>query len=188
MSAFTYAQLSLPLIQKAEELGYASDNCAYVKADIGLFHSGYVTPFATIPKPDVLVCNYVGCNVYLNWFEHLAEMVDAPAMNIDIPFIRSADNEPSEADLTYVVKQLEELIVLLEQVSGKSLDWAKLTTIVERSARTRRSASSRSSVSPVSSTTRSTARPSTSRASRTSTSSSKRRHGSTRRSGRRSRR
>ena len=127
---------SLPLIQKAEELGYAGDNCAYVKADIGLFHSGYVTPFATIPKPDVLVCNYVGCNVYLNWFEHLAELTGAPAMNIDIPFIRTADGEPTADDVTYVVKQLEELIVLLEQVTGRSLDWNVLTKIVERSAQT----------------------------------------------------
>ncbi len=127
---------SLPLIQKAEELGYAGDNCAYVKADIGLFHSGYVTPFATIPKPDVLVCNYVGCNVYLNWFEHLAELTGAPAMNIDIPFIRTADGEPTADDVTYVVKQLEELIVLLEQVTGRSLDWKVLTKIVERSAQT----------------------------------------------------
>ena len=127
---------SLPLIQKAEELGYAGDNCAYVKADIGLFHSGYVTPFATIPKPDVLVCNYVGCNVYLNWFEHLAELTGAPAMNIDIPFIRTADGEPTADDVTYVVRQLEELIVLLEQVTGRSLDWKVLTRIVERSAQT----------------------------------------------------
>ena len=127
---------SLPLIQKAEELGYAGDNCAYVKADIGLFHSGYVTPFATIPKPDVLVCNYVGCNVYLNWFEHLAQLTGAPAMNIDIPFIRTADGEPTADDVTYVVRQLEELIVLLEQVTGRSLDWNVLTRIVERSAQT----------------------------------------------------
>ena len=127
---------SLPLIQKAEELGYAGDNCAYVKADVGLFHSGYVTPFATIPKPDVLVCNYVGCNVYLNWFEHLAELTGAPAMNIDIPFIRTVDGEPTVDDVTYVVKQLEELIVLLEQVTGRSLDWKVLTKIVERSAQT----------------------------------------------------
>ncbi len=127
---------SLPLIQKAEELGYAGDNCAYVKADIGLFHSGYETPFATIPKPDVLVCNYVGCNVYLNWFEHLAELTGAPAMNIDIPFIRTLDGEPTADDVTYVVKQLEELIVLLEQVTGRSLDWKVLTKIVERSAQT----------------------------------------------------
>ena len=126
---------SLPLIQKAEELGYAVDNCAYVKADIGLYLAGGIASFGTVPKPDVLVCNYVGCNVYLNWFEHLAELTGAPAMNIDIPFIRSADGEPSTADVRYVVQQLQELIVLLERVTGMELDWAKFVRIVERSAR-----------------------------------------------------
>ncbi|MBI4562903.1 MAG: hypothetical protein HY724_12740, partial [Candidatus Rokubacteria bacterium] len=56
---------SLPMIQKAEELGYSIDNCAYVKADIGLFFSGLKTPFATIPPPALILCNYVGCGVYL---------------------------------------------------------------------------------------------------------------------------
>jgi len=118
---------SLPLIQKAEELGYAVDNCAYVKADVGLYLAGYEAPYGTVPKADLLLCNYVGCNVYLNWFEHLAELTGAPAMNIDIPFIRSVDGEPSADDIAYVVKQLEELIVKLEQVMGHSLDWKKLT-------------------------------------------------------------
>src|SRR5574341_906074 len=31
---------SLPLILKADQAGYSSDNCAYVKADIGLFLEG----------------------------------------------------------------------------------------------------------------------------------------------------
>ena len=31
---------SLPLILKAEQAGYSSDNCAYVKADIGLYLDG----------------------------------------------------------------------------------------------------------------------------------------------------
>ncbi len=128
-------KVSLPLIQKAEELGYATDNCAYVKADVGLFYAGGVAPFGTIPKPDVLVCNYVGCNVYLNWFEHMAEMTGAPVLNIDVPFIRTPDNEPSEADVRYVIAQLEQLIELLERVTGTKLDWLKLTRIVERSAR-----------------------------------------------------
>ncbi len=127
---------ALPLIQKAEEIGYAVDNCAYVKADVGLFLAGGVAPFGTVPKPDVLVCNYVGCNVYLNWFEHLAELTGAPAMNVDVPFIRSADGRPSADDVRYVVKQLEELIELLERVTGTKLDWAKLERIVEISART----------------------------------------------------
>jgi benzoyl-CoA reductase subunit B len=125
---------SLPLIQKAEEQGYAVDNCAYVKADVGLYLSAYEAPYGTIPKADLLLCNYVGCNVYLNWFEHLAELTGAPAVNIDVPFIRSADGEPSDADTTYVVKQLEELIPQLERITGKSLDWKKLTATVERSA------------------------------------------------------
>ena len=64
---------ALPFIQKAEELGYSIDNCAYVKADVGCYLSGRQTPFGTIPKPALLLCNYVGCNVYLQWFEHLAE-------------------------------------------------------------------------------------------------------------------
>lgn len=128
-------KVSLPLIQKAEELGYATDNCAYVKADIGLFHADGKAPFGRVPRPDVLVCNYVGCNVYLNWFEHLAELTGAPAMNVDIPFIRTADGEPTAADVRYVMAQLEELIALLERVTGKTLDWARFTDIVARSAR-----------------------------------------------------
>ena len=42
---------ALPFILKAEELGYSMDNCAYVKADVGLFLGDRKTPFATIPLP-----------------------------------------------------------------------------------------------------------------------------------------
>ncbi|MDE3111983.1 MAG: 2-hydroxyacyl-CoA dehydratase [Chloroflexota bacterium] len=126
---------SLPLIQKAEELGYSTDNCAYVKADIGMWENGGKTPFATIPKPDVLVCNYVGCNVYLNWFEHLAEKVGSPAINIDIPFMRTKDGQPAEGDVEYVVAQLKELVKLLEKVTGMPFDEDKFVKIVERSSR-----------------------------------------------------
>jgi len=126
---------SLAPIQKAEELGYSTDNCAYVKADIGLWAAGGVAPFGTIPRPDVLVCNYVGCNVYLNWFEHLAELLGAPAMNVDIPFLRTAGGIPTDEDVRYVVAQLQELIALLERITGTPLDERKLVAIVERSAR-----------------------------------------------------
>src|SRR5208282_1107994 len=54
---------SLPLILAAEEMGYSTDNCAYVKADVGMYFAGRKTPFATIPEPDLILCNYVGCNV-----------------------------------------------------------------------------------------------------------------------------
>ena len=124
---------SLPYILKAEELGYSTDNCAYVKADVGLWFSGRQAPFGTIPKPGLVLCNFVGCQVYLHWFEHLAEYAEAPAFNIDIPFIRSVDGEPSDEDVAYVVRQMEELITLFEQVSGQTFDYAKFQRIVDLS-------------------------------------------------------
>jgi benzoyl-CoA reductase subunit B len=127
---------SLPLILAAEEMGYSTDNCAYVKADIGMYFAGRKTPFATIPEPDLILCNYVGCNVYLQWFEHLQEYSKAPIYNLDVPFFRTNTDDPSEEDVRYVVKQLEELIEILERMSGKKLDYKKLQRIMELSGET----------------------------------------------------
>jgi hypothetical protein len=87
---------SLPLILKAEQAGYSSDNCAYVKADIGLFLEGGMGPGKPIPFPTITVCNYVGCNVYVKWFEHLADVSGSKLFMLDVPFARAG--EPSEAD------------------------------------------------------------------------------------------
>lgn len=128
---------SLGHILAAEEMGYSTDNCAYVKADVGMYFAGRKTPFATIPEPDLILCNYVGCNVYLQWFEHLAEFSQRPIYNLDIPFSRNmVSDEPSAEDLNYVVKQMEELIVIFERMTGKSLDYKKLQRITELSAET----------------------------------------------------
>jgi benzoyl-CoA reductase subunit B len=127
---------ALPFILKAEEMGYSIDNCAYVKADIGCFFSGRKTPFGTIPLPSLILCNYVGCNVYLQWFEHLAEYDPAPVFNLDIPFVRSDSGEPPPDDVTYVVRQLEDLVELCERITGRTLDHRKLERIVSFSAET----------------------------------------------------
>ncbi len=127
---------ALPFILKAEEMGYSIDNCAYVKADIGCFFSGRKTPFGTIPLPDLLLCNYVGCNVYLQWFEHLSEYSPTPTFNLDIPFVRTEDGEPRPEDVTYVLRQLEDLVEMCERISGKALDYAKLQRIVALSGET----------------------------------------------------
>ena len=99
---------ALPLILKAEQIGYSSDNCAYVKADIGLLLSGGIGEGAPIPKPSLVVCNYVGCNVYIKWFEHIAQFCSSPLIVIDVPFVR--EERPTPEDFQYVVRQLEELI------------------------------------------------------------------------------
>ena len=125
---------SLPLILKAEQAGYSSDNCAYVKADIGLFLDGGMGPGKPMPFPTITVCNYVGCNVYVKWFEHLADLSGSKLFMLDVPFARTA-GEPTQADVQYVVSQLKELIALCESVSGKKFDIDELREILAHSAR-----------------------------------------------------
>ncbi|HUZ48679.1 MAG TPA: 2-hydroxyacyl-CoA dehydratase family protein [Candidatus Dormibacteraeota bacterium] len=127
---------SLPHIQAAEFMGYSSDNCAYVKADIGMYFAGRKTPFATIPEPTLLLCNYVGCNVYLDWFGHLSEYTGRPAFQLDIPFIRTQSGTPSRDDIIYVLRQLERLVELCEEITGKRLDQDRLRESVRLSSET----------------------------------------------------
>ena len=60
-------------IMKAEDIGYSSDVCGYVKNDIGLLMSGNIGPFGKISPPDLLVCTYSGWMTYVKWFEGLAK-------------------------------------------------------------------------------------------------------------------
>ncbi|MBI4243519.1 MAG: 2-hydroxyacyl-CoA dehydratase [Planctomycetes bacterium] len=118
---------SLPLILAAEQRGYSSDNCAYVKADMGM----YFTKTGNLPDPSFVVCNYVGCNVYVKWFEHVADYFHKPLIMIDIPFLR--EKVPSEEDVKYVIRQLESLIKHCEDLTGTKFDIDKLREILKYS-------------------------------------------------------
>ncbi len=111
---------SLDPILAAEDLGYAADNCAYVKADIGCMLKGITPTGGRIPKPTLVLCNFVGCNTYVKWFEHVAELTGAPLYVLDVPFLRG--DEPSQADIEYVVRQLKEVVQLLERLTGRKFD------------------------------------------------------------------
>jgi benzoyl-CoA reductase subunit B len=123
---------SLPLILKAEQIGYSSDNCAYVKADVGLVLEGGFGPGKALPFPNLIVCNYVGCNVYVKWFEHLADISGGKLFMLDVPFART--DAPSDADVRYVVEQLKELIALCESMTGRAFDIDYLRTVLALSA------------------------------------------------------
>ncbi len=121
-----------PNILKAEDFGYSSDVCGYVKNDVGLYLSDRVSPFGKLPKPDLLVCNYSGCNTFIKWFEALAEFYGCEMFLLDIPYVREA--APSKEDREYVVRQLEELAEVCARISGKPFDREMLRGIVALSA------------------------------------------------------
>ncbi len=111
-------------IAKAEDLGYSSDVCGYVKNDIGLMLSDRQSPFAKLPKPDLLVCNYSGCNTFLKWYEALAHFYGAELVIVDLPYLRAP--ETHDMDVHYVVEQLWELIRVCEERTGVSFSMAEL--------------------------------------------------------------
>ncbi len=117
-----------PLILKAEDMGYSSDVCGYVKNDIGLMMQQGQSPMGRVPKPDLLVCNFSGCNTYIKWFEALAEFYDVPLFMLDVPYVRGG--EIPKEDMDYTVTQLEELAGVCEQVTDRSFDRADLSRIL----------------------------------------------------------
>ena len=124
---------SLPNILHAESLGYGLDVCGYVKNDLGLHELGGTTPFGRIPPPDLLVCSFSGCYVYVKWWEALAEKYGCPLFMLDVPYLR--DGQVRAEDLRYLVTQLNEFIALLEKVSGRSFDMAELRRVLSYSRR-----------------------------------------------------
>jgi benzoyl-CoA reductase subunit B len=123
---------SLEPIMAAEEMGYASDNCAYVKADIGAWMKK-ITPTGTpIPDPTLVLCNFVGCNTYIKWFEHVAAFTSRPLYMLDVPFMNA--DEPTKDAVKYVVRQLHEIVALLEKLTGRKFDYDRFKKAVANSA------------------------------------------------------
>lgn len=118
-------------IQRAEDIGYSSDVCGYVKNDVGVHLSNGETPLGRIPPADLLVCNFSGCNTFIKWFEALNHFQDAPMFLLDVPYVRGADTR--EQDVEYVTQQLWELVGICEDLTGTSLSEARLARVVEHS-------------------------------------------------------
>jgi benzoyl-CoA reductase subunit B len=124
---------SLEPILAAEDMGYAADNCAYVKADIGCMLKGITPTGGRLPTPTLVLCNFVGCNTYVKWFEHTSALTGAPLFMLDVPFCR--EDKPTKADLEYVTRQLKELVAKLEGLTGRRFDYDRFREAVRCSAR-----------------------------------------------------
>ena len=122
---------SLEYLNKAEDYGYSTDVCGYVKADVGVQLQQGKHSNGRIPKPSLVIATNM-CNTYVKWVEIWQRLHGCPAFVIDLPGQRGMDwrAEPGdrafESDRRYVQGQLEELIALCEKISGRSFDVERL--------------------------------------------------------------
>ncbi len=122
-------------LNTAEDYGYSPDICGYVKADVAVQLRGGQHPMGRIPKPALAVYTNA-CNTYIKWAEIWERMYHIPIFTLDVPGSRNAGGQTwpghpdFENDKRYVAAQLNELIALCEQVSGKKLDIDRLREVM----------------------------------------------------------
>jgi benzoyl-CoA reductase subunit B len=118
-------------LNEAEDYGYSTDICGYVKADVATQMRNGKLPMGRIPKPSIAVYTNA-CNTYIKWAEIWERMYHVPTVTLDVPGSRADGLRPTSGDRDfdndrrYVAAQLRELIPVLEQVSGQRFDIDRL--------------------------------------------------------------
>lgn len=127
---------SAAFIRDAEKIGFSEDVCTYVKCDIGMMLNGNIGPTGEkLPDPDLLLLSYTGCFTFMKWFENLERLYPG----VEIAMLHTPyqeDGKMTPEMIEYMVKQLkDEVIPKLEKVSGKKYDEARLSKMLENSAK-----------------------------------------------------
>lgn len=118
-------------LNQAEDYGYSTDICGYVKADVAVQLRGGQHPMGRIPKPSIAVLTNA-CNTYIKWAEIWERMYRIPVFTLDVPGTRAAGTQTwagdpdFENDRRYVQAQIDELISLCERVTGIKFDIDRL--------------------------------------------------------------
>ena len=128
-------RVSSGYLAMAEDYGYSSDVCGYVKANVALQLKGGEHPMGRVPKPRMAVLTN-GCNTYIKWAEIWQRLYGIPVVTIDIPGTRSpaSKSQPGSEDFAYeqryVLGQIKELIAVCEEVTKKKFDIDKFRTVL----------------------------------------------------------
>lgn len=123
-------RLSEEVAPAAEKLGYSMDLCSYARSDLGSILTGKSPTFG-LPKPDLLLVSNSQCGTLTKWFEVLARMYEAPMVLLDVPHSGNGERDPDAE--RYVKAQLEELVGVLERITGARLDPQRLSESIQLS-------------------------------------------------------
>jgi benzoyl-CoA reductase/2-hydroxyglutaryl-CoA dehydratase subunit BcrC/BadD/HgdB len=112
------AHMNVELCEVAEGRGFSRDLCSYARGDIGsaITKGG---PIGGLPRPTFLVCCNNICDTVFKWYEELARFFDVPLFIYDTPFVRG---ELPQHTADYSLRQMEEFMSFLEEITGKPYD------------------------------------------------------------------
>jgi benzoyl-CoA reductase/2-hydroxyglutaryl-CoA dehydratase subunit BcrC/BadD/HgdB len=122
--------MSVETAKAAEGMGYSMDLCSYARCDLGSIKTK-LSPTWGLPKPDLLLISNSQCGTLTKWWEVLSRLYNAPMVLIDVP--HSGRGERDVAAESYVRAQLEELVGVMEGITGKTLDRERLNETIRLS-------------------------------------------------------
>ncbi|MDR1321553.1 MAG: 2-hydroxyacyl-CoA dehydratase family protein [Gracilibacteraceae bacterium] len=99
--------------------------CGIDKVDIGAILSGDMPD-----KPDAFIYSTVPCDNSRVAYPFICDRLGCPSYCIDVPFRKN------EMGFDYMARQYKEIIVFLEKLTGKKLDWDKFQEIMTISNQT----------------------------------------------------
>jgi len=114
------------LCEVAEGKGYSQDLCSYARIDLGVCFSGR-TPVGKLPKPDLFFASNNICQTVVYWYKVLAHHWKVPLILFDTPY---NFEDITNNDISYMVGQLEEMIPVLEEVSGKQFNYQRFQDVI----------------------------------------------------------
>ena len=120
------------LCSVAEEHGYHRDLCSYARIDLGHCLSGK-TPVGRLPKPDLLFASNNICQTVVYWYKTLARHWKIPLILFDTPY---NFGEIRDRDIDYMKNRFEEMIPVLEKVSGRRFDEGRFRQVIGIAAET----------------------------------------------------
>ena len=119
----------LDYLQEAEKEGYSQNLCSYSRCSLGYVLSG---TSGVMPPPDILLTFRNSCDVYVKWWQSLHMHLGTPLFVGETPYVLTSEDLDNYV-LDYVVKQLEQLVEMIEEKFGLRLDMEKLAHIVRLS-------------------------------------------------------
>jgi len=117
----TFIGESSTLLTRASELGLATEICSA--------HRGLAGAFALniMPRPDVVLWSSLMCDNTAKSGDLLMKLNECPGFFLDHPFSQS------EAEVKYLISEMQAMISFLEEHTGHRMDWDKLAEIVAKS-------------------------------------------------------
>ena len=119
---------SLDMSLAAESAGYSIDLCSYTRISMGATFldndkkNGDKKNIG-MPLPDLLISNTDNCSLLVKWFDVFHRKYNIPHFTIDTPFCYIPQQKK---DLEFLKNQYQDLIQLIEKLSGQKFSQSKV--------------------------------------------------------------